>query len=46
MDAGEWRDWERLIDDRGIVIDRPHGQVLLFRKSRSDTDRVAGETLL
>jgi inorganic pyrophosphatase len=26
MDAGEWRDWERLIDDRGIVIDRPHGQ--------------------
>jgi hypothetical protein len=22
MDAGEWRDWERLIDDRGIVIDR------------------------
>jgi hypothetical protein len=26
MDAGGWRDWERLIDDRGIVIDRPHGQ--------------------
>jgi inorganic pyrophosphatase len=26
MDAGEWRDRERLIDDRGIVIDRPHGQ--------------------
>ena len=26
MDAGEWRHWERLIDDRGIVIDRLHGQ--------------------
>ena len=25
MDAGEWRRWERLIDERGIVIDRPRG---------------------
>jgi inorganic pyrophosphatase len=25
MEAGEWRRWERLIDDRGIVIDRPRG---------------------
>jgi hypothetical protein len=25
MDAGEWRHWERLIDERGIVIDRPRG---------------------
>jgi inorganic pyrophosphatase len=24
-DAGEWRRWERLINDRGIVIDRPRG---------------------
>jgi inorganic pyrophosphatase len=26
MDAGGWRDCERLIDDRGIVIDRLHGR--------------------
>ena len=26
MDAGDWRRWERLLNDRGIVIDRPHGQ--------------------
>ena len=26
MDAGDWRRWERLINDRGIVIDRPRGQ--------------------
>jgi hypothetical protein len=25
MDAGEWRYWEGLIDERGIVIDRPRG---------------------
>jgi inorganic pyrophosphatase len=25
MDAGEWRRWEQLINDRGIVIDRPRG---------------------
>jgi inorganic pyrophosphatase len=25
MDAGEWRRWERLIHDRGIVIERPRG---------------------
>ena len=25
MDSGEWRRWERLIHDRGIVIDRPCG---------------------
>ena len=25
MEAGEWRRWERLIDDRGIAIDRPRG---------------------
>ena len=25
MDVGEWRHWERLIDERGIVIDRPRG---------------------
>jgi inorganic pyrophosphatase len=25
-EAGEWEPWERLIDDRGIVIDRPRGQ--------------------
>jgi inorganic pyrophosphatase len=25
MDASEWRRWERLIDDRGIVLDRPRG---------------------
>ena len=25
MDAGEWRRWERSIDERGIVIDRPRG---------------------
>jgi hypothetical protein len=24
--SGEWRRWERLIDERGIVIDRPQGQ--------------------
>ena len=27
MDAGNWRRWERLINQRGIVIDRPRGQV-------------------
>jgi inorganic pyrophosphatase len=26
MDADEWRRWERLINERGIVIDRPRGQ--------------------
>jgi ADP-ribose pyrophosphatase YjhB (NUDIX family) len=26
MDADGWRYWEQLIDKRGIVIDRPHGQ--------------------
>jgi inorganic pyrophosphatase len=25
MDPHEWRVWERLIDERGIVIDRPRG---------------------
>jgi inorganic pyrophosphatase len=30
MDSGEWRHWERLINDRGIVIDRPHGQAHPF----------------
>jgi inorganic pyrophosphatase len=24
-DASEWRRWEQLINERGIVIDRPHG---------------------
>jgi inorganic pyrophosphatase len=26
MDRREWRLWEQLIDERGIVIDRPRGQ--------------------
>jgi inorganic pyrophosphatase len=26
MHVGEWRHWERLVNDRGIVIDRPHGK--------------------
>lgn len=26
MNPDEWRYWEQLIDDRGIVIDRPHAQ--------------------
>jgi hypothetical protein len=26
MDSDEWRRWERLINDRGTVIDRPRGQ--------------------
>jgi hypothetical protein len=25
MDTGEWRRWERLIRDHGIVIERPRG---------------------
>jgi inorganic pyrophosphatase len=25
METGDWRRWEHLIDDRGIVIDRPRG---------------------
>jgi inorganic pyrophosphatase len=25
MDASEWSRWEQLIDERGIVIDRPRG---------------------
>jgi inorganic pyrophosphatase len=25
MDVGQWQRWERLIDERGIVIDRPRG---------------------
>jgi inorganic pyrophosphatase len=25
MDAHQWRLWERLIDERGIVVDRPRG---------------------
>jgi integrase len=26
MDSGDWRRWEQLINDHGIVIDRPRGQ--------------------
>jgi inorganic pyrophosphatase len=26
MDAHAWRLWERLIDERGVVIDRPRGE--------------------
>ena len=26
MDVGEWRRWERMINERGTVIDRPRGQ--------------------
>jgi alkylmercury lyase-like protein/inorganic pyrophosphatase len=26
MDPGEWRLWQQLIDERGIVIDRPRGE--------------------
>jgi inorganic pyrophosphatase len=26
MDPGEWQLWEQLIDERGIVIDRPRGE--------------------
>ena len=49
MDAVECRRWERLINDRGIVIDRPHGQAhplyssepkFLVSVSRADAGRL------